>query len=289
MTPEQSDAQNRYLKLVEKANELTEEIGKLSTEDRAEVRRTLKARSLKLARQKLTALLEQVEALLEEMASASSGPIQITLSRSYNIAQFFAFKFVHQPRLELSKLQELPFHGSGIYAFYYIGKSFEPYLPISGTETPIYVGKASPKDSYAESTLEQGTVLFDRLVEHAKNMERAELKLSDFHYRCATVQSGLQDTVEGFMIKLFRPLWNKEVKVAYGIGKHGDAAETRANKRSPWDTLHPGRAWASLTAQDQVAKEKIIEKIVDHLQKHKPFADLNELRRELAISRLGQN
>lgn len=28
------------------------------------------------------------------------------------------------------------------------------------------------------------------------------------------------------------------------MSKHGDAAKTRANKRSPWDVVHPGRLWA---------------------------------------------
>lgn len=28
------------------------------------------------------------------------------------------------------------------------------------------------------------------------------------------------------------------------MSKHGDAATTRANKRSPWDVVHPGRLWA---------------------------------------------
>jgi hypothetical protein len=44
---------------------------------------------------------------------------------------------------------------------------------------------------------------------------------------------------------LFKPIWNKELKVVPGIGKHGDASETRANERSRWDTLHPGREWAT--------------------------------------------
>ena len=28
------------------------------------------------------------------------------------------------------------------------------------------------------------------------------------------------------------------------MSKHGDAAVTRKNKRSPWDVVHPGRDWA---------------------------------------------
>jgi hypothetical protein len=36
-----------------------------------------------------------------------------------------------------------------------------------------------------------------------------------------------------------------ETGICHGLGKHGDADETRGNKRSPWDTLHPGRTWAA--------------------------------------------
>lgn len=35
------------------------------------------------------------------------------------------------------------------------------------------------------------------------------------------------------------------MKVCYGFGKHGDSAGTRKNERSPWDTIHPGRPWAT--------------------------------------------
>ena len=30
-----------------------------------------------------------------------------------------------------------------------------------------------------------------------------------------------------------------------GFGKHGDSYSTRPNRRSAWDTLHPGRPWAT--------------------------------------------
>lgn len=173
------------------------------------------------------------------------------------------------------------FYGSGIYAIYYTGKGFSAYAPLSGSETPIYVGKADPDDAYAETAVEQGLTLFGRLGEHAKNVQAGGFDLKDFQYRCATVQSGLQDTVEGFLIRLFSPLWNKQMKIAHGFGKHGDAAETRGNRRSPWDTLHPGRRWATATAEDQVAKDKILEKIEKHLRDHPPFATLDDLRRKL--------
>lgn len=280
MTPNPTSLE-LYSALVEKAAVLTGEIKGFSAENRTEARKLLSSKRSKDTREVFTSLLLEVDALLAAMASATSGPVQISLSHSHSIAQFFAFKFVHQPRLPLSELQGSPFFGSGIYSIYYVGTSFGPYSDLSKTETPIYVGKASPKDSYAETTTEQGTALFGRLIEHSRNMVRADLNLSDFEYRCASVQSGLQDTVEGFMIKLFRPIWNQEVKVAYGIGKHGDDAKTRANKRSPWDTLHPGRKWAAGTTEDQLGKDQIVKKIQAHLVEYPPFPDLEMLLKTL--------
>ena len=64
------------------------------------------------------------------------------------------------------------------------------------------------------------------------------------------VQSGWETAAEDYLIRLFRPIWNKETKILYGLGKHGDSAETRTNKRSLWDTLHPARVWAAPTLED---------------------------------------
>ena len=72
------------------------------------------------------------------------------------------------------------------------------------------------------------------------------------------------------MIRLFQPIWNKEIKICYGIGKHGDSPLTRANKRSPWDTMHPGRKWATGTTTDQKKRAEIEASIAAHFQ-HNPI------------------
>ena len=219
----------------------------------------------------LKALFDETTGLIRSMSPAVAERVQITLGRSDSIAKFFAFSFVYNPKCELSRLGQERFLGSGIYAIYYQGHSEAAYEPLSGTETPIYLGKADPKTPYAETTEGQGPSLHLRLGEHAKSIESGGLDLADFRYRCATVQSGMQSAVEDFLIRLFRPIWNKEVKIAFGIGKHGDAATTRGNKRSPWDTMHPGRAWALLTEQDQMSREAIKAKIAGHFEAHPPY------------------
>jgi hypothetical protein len=174
------------------------------------------------------------------------------------------------------------FYGSGVYAIYYSGK-FPAYEAISGREHPIYVGKAEPADRESKTAVEQGDRLSGRLNEHRKNIAKAErtLRLEDFEYRALVVRTGLQSSAEGYLIDLFKPIWNNEVGICYGFGKHGDAPETRANLRSPWDTLHHGRDWAHRDPKmrDARAAERIMEDIARHLAEHPPLRSIDEILR----------
>lgn len=211
------------------------------------------------------------------------GAIGITLGRSDSIAKFFAFSFTNQEKRPLNKLTDTPFFGSGVYAIYYHGENEKVYLPLSGSETPIYVGKADPSNPQAETVEEQGQSLHSRLKEHTKSMAKTNLPLTDFYYRAAPIQSGMQAAVEDFMIRLFRPIWNKEVRICFGIGKHGDSATTRRNKRSPWDTMHPGRQWATKTTTDQMSRSEIEQRIADHFTRHPVIPDRDRLFKLLSL------
>ena len=172
------------------------------------------------------------------------------------IGHFVALALISQDRRRLDEIK--PFYGAGVYAIYYTGPN-PVYRPISGSETPIYVGKADPP-SGAATLLEQETKLYGRLNEHRRNIAKvAGIDLEDFEYRALAVQSGYQAAAESHLINLFRPIWNNETKILFGIGKHGDSASTRANKRSPWDTMHPGRGWAEDNepgkSVDQITRE----------------------------------
>ena len=48
---------------------------------------------------------------------------------------------------------------------------------------------------------------------------------------------------------------------------------TRANKRSPWDTLHPGRAWAADTIEDARSETRIADEVEQHFALHPPYVD----------------
>ena len=165
-----------------------------------------------------------------------------------------------------------------MYAIYYNGP-FPAYAPISGTETPIYVGQAAPAINNARTPLEQGPRLSSRLSEHGKNIAKATttLDLADFECRSLVVQSGGQTAAEDYLIHLFRPIWNSETNILYGLGKHGDDATTRANKRSPWDTLHPGRKWAEKSKEDAKAPGTIEAELTRHFAEHPAFKDIEHV------------
>lgn len=204
--------------------------------------------------------------------------------------RIIALTTVAQPRHPLSLVK--PFYGAGVYALYYNG-SFEPYSGLSRTEQPIYVGKANPKDPNATDPTKQGAVIHDRLKEHRRSISRAAstLEVDDFECRFLVVQSGFQLAAEEYLIRFFQPIWNNEVNICYGIGKHGDSSKTRGNKRSPWDTIHPGRHWADEIEDDQKTAVEIVEQIRVHLQKRRPHKSVDEVLGAIMadLSQLGPN
>ena len=187
-----------------------------------------------------------------------------------------ALTLVAQTKHPLSKIPE--FYGAGVYAIYYRG-DFGPYAPLKGMDHPIYVGKADPDNQAAKDAVSQGTKLSARLNEHAKSIRSAgtTLDINDFDCRFLIVQTGFQKSAEDYLINFFKPIWNSETKICFGLGKHGDSSETRVNKRSPWDTMHPGRKWADATTENQKAPETIVEQIGAHLGTHRPYADIHEI------------
>ena len=93
--------------------------------------------------------------------------------------------------------------------------------------------------------------------------------------------AGAVSSAEDYLIHVFKPIWNSQVGICYGIGKHGDDPKTRANLRSPWDTLHPGRDWAyrDPKMKDARPRERILQDIKQHLAKDPPFASIDQILR----------
>jgi hypothetical protein len=196
------------------------------------------------------------------------------------LGRLAAVALLVQPRLPLAMVERA--YGSGVYAIYYDG-AYPAYRSLAKTESPIYVGKADPETPDAHSPRQQGTKLTDRLSEHRRTIRKTEIyarenglkpyiAVDEFFYRKLVVGSTAHLAAEQQLINLFQPIWNSEVNISFGMAKHGDAAETRGNLRSPWHTLHPGVGWAlARKLQDAKTIKQINDEIAAHINKYQPF------------------
>jgi hypothetical protein len=236
------------------------------------------ARATKI-RSAITETCTKLRKVVEDLDPVKPPEFVFDPSNPNVVGRFIGITMVAQPRRPLAAAHR--FYGSGIYAIYYKG-DFAAYREISTRENPIYVGKADPLVPSAKTPSEQGDRLSNRLKDHRRTIEKAAtLRLEDFDYRALVVQSGWQEAAERYLIDLFKPIWNKEVGILYGFGKHGDDPGTRANLRSPWDTLHPGRDWAhrDQTMKDAKPRKQILEQISGHLSEYPAFRTVDQILR----------
>jgi len=235
----------------------------------------------KRVRRTITEAYDRLRRVIEDLDPVKH-PGYIFEPSNPNVAgRIVGIAMIAQMRKPLDAVEK--FYGSGVYALYYTG-NFKPYKEISKKEHPIYVGKADPADPGAKTVVEQGERLCGRLNDHRKNIAKASstLRVEDFEYRALVVQTGYQTAAEDYLIHLFKPVWNNETGICFGLGKHGDDPETRANLRSPWDTLHPGRDWAHRDRQmkDSRPAKQIIEDIGEHLTKYPPLKSVEAILRK---------
>jgi len=143
-----------------------------------------------------------------------------------------------------------PFHGAGIYAIYYSG-DFLLYKEIAESNSnkeynwPIYIGKAVPPGARKGGLglgEDPGNVLYRRLYEHSKSIKSADnLAIDDFSCRYLVVDDIWIPLAENLLIEKFYPVWNMRID---GFGNHDPGKGRYEQKRSLWDTIHPGRSWA---------------------------------------------
>ena len=234
------------------------------------------ARSIEQARQMLSGHAERLAEIAAGFDPILRPSSIFDPSDPLTAGRIVALTLISQPLHELASIPN--FYGAGIYAIYYKG-GFEPYSKLVECDHPIYVGKADPSNPSAKDAISQGTKLSSRMNEHARSIMKAHstLNIDDFKCRFLIVQSGFQKSAEDYLINFFKPLWNSETKICFGLGKHGDSHLTRDNKRSPWDTMHPGRPWADKSTKDQKPAKQIIAEIDQHLALHPPYADIHQL------------
>lgn len=154
------------------------------------------------------------------------------------------------------------FDGAGVYTIHYAG----PFPAYSGMakDEPIYVGKADPSGKRQGRAAAQRAepVLHQRLSKHARSIESVEnLALPDFRCRWLVLDPVWIGLTEQVLIAEYRPLWNVVV-AGFGINAPGKGRSNQ--KRSQWDTLHPGRPEvAGLPDRDESAAA-IPDAIAEH-------------------------
>jgi len=186
-----------------------------------------------------------------------------------NLAESVRERLLKQP---VGPLPPEQFRGAGIYAIYYSG-DFPAYEKIARVAAagpgavPIYVGKALPtgsrKNGYGLGA-DPKDVLYRQLSEHAASIDEAiNLNLTDFRCRYLLVDDIWIPLGESLLIETFEPVWNILVD---GYGHRDQGKARRGQKKSAWDTLHPGRPWANNVEQpnDKTA-EQISNAIVQYL------------------------
>ncbi|MDR1014488.1 MAG: Eco29kI family restriction endonuclease [Coriobacteriales bacterium] len=165
-------------------------------------------------------------------------------------------------QVEARPLPPKPFVGAGVYALYYIG-SFPAYERLSainrsqGFACPIYVGKAVPAGARKGGIgfdVDHGQALQQRLSQHASSIAAAQnLELSAFYCRFLVVDDIWIPLAESMLIERFAPVWNR---ILDGFGNHAPGKGRYGGKKSQWDTIHPGREWATrLQPNSQTANE----------------------------------
>ena len=157
------------------------------------------------------------------------------------------------------------FSGSGIYAIYYAGgfPAYEHVRVVEGREKAVYVGKSDPegtrKGGGKQGTSKSDTKLFQRLRQHANSIEAAEnLLLKDFFCRYLVVEPIWIPLGESLLIAHHTPIWNTYLD---GFGSHDPGSGRRNGKRSRWDTVHPGRSWASGLQNNPDSAEQLVAEI----------------------------
>ena len=169
------------------------------------------------------------------------------------------------------------FHGTGVYAIYYTGKS-EYYKQLYEQNRlefsqPIYVGKAVPSGWRQAKDSKVGSLsyeLFGRLKEHGKSVTQVNnLEQEDFSCRFMILEDSanhLIGTVEAALIRHYKPIWNTRID---GFGNHDPGSGRYNQAKSEWDIIHVGRPWADKCLGTSSTVEKVEKKIKEYFTSNK--------------------
>lgn len=173
----------------------------------------------------------------------------------------------------LHDLPPEPFIGAGVYLLYYTGNNPIYRLLVQANQNgafyPIYVGKAVPAGARKGGlglNVSHGSVLYNRLTEHAESVDAAEnLSVEDFKCRFLVVDDIWIPLAESLMIERFAPVWNQ---VLDGFGNHDPGRGRYSGKKPFWDCVHPGREWANRLQPCTYSKEELESRVQNFLKQN---------------------
>lgn len=167
-----------------------------------------------------------------------------------------ARKLMDYPAVPLPPAER--FAGGGVYTIYCRG-GFAAYANLAADE-PIYVGKADLPGKRQGRRATEAPRLHSRLREHGQTIGHADnLQLADFHCRWLVLDPIWISLTEQVLIAEYQPVWNVLVD---GFGIHQPGKGRRKQRRSQWDTLHPGRPWAAELPDNDMSADAIVQSIL---------------------------
>ena len=172
----------------------------------------------------LLAIMSEIEETRADLDPIKDPGASFDPTNPDTAGRLVALALLAQERVPLARIART--YGSGVYAIYYIG-DHPAYLAVSRTETPIYIGKADPKNADARTSREQGPQLYGRLADHrrmiktvgehaTKNGLPYPLRVEDFLCRRLVCATNAQLVAERHLIGTFKPIWNNEVGICWG-------------------------------------------------------------------------
>lgn len=160
--------------------------------------------------------------------------------------------------------------GAGVYVIYYCG-DFPAYAPLAeanrdaNLRRPIYIGKAIPKGGRKggiSADVSKSRALGDRLGQHAASIAQARnLDLAHFSVRHLVVDDIWIPLGENMLIETFKPIWNRVID---GFGNKDPGLRRATQYKSPWDVLHPGRAFAAKLAEGPLMAALLLQRVSDY-------------------------
>lgn len=185
-----------------------------------------------------------------------------------NLAKSIEFKLLSAKAAPLAEAGGIA--GAGVYVIYYAG-DFPAYAPIAAANgdgnftQPIYIGKAIPKGGRKggiSADVSKSKALGERLGQHGASIAQARnLDLSHFLVRHLVVDDIWIPLGENMLIETFKPLWNRAID---GFGNKDPGQRRATQYKSPWDVLHPGRAFAEKLAEGPLTPVLLLQRVSDY-------------------------